>query len=54
MKKVHETEEVYCDPFSFLFFFFFFWDNFTMWPQKRKKNLVNGLKEIWPSDLEKD
>ncbi len=54
MKKVHETEEVYCDQCSFLFFFFFFfWANFTMWPQKKKKNLVNGFKEIWPLDLEK-
>jgi hypothetical protein len=50
MKKVHETKEVYCDQCPFLFCF---WANFTMWPQKRKKNLVNGLKEIWPLDLEK-
>jgi hypothetical protein len=45
---------------SVLFFsFFFFWANFTMWPlkknlkKKKKKNLVNGFKEIWPLDLEK-
>jgi hypothetical protein len=36
MKKVHETEEVCCDQCSFLFFFFF-WENFTMWPQLKKK-----------------
>jgi hypothetical protein len=55
MKNVHESEEVYCDHCSF-FFFFFFWANFSMWPQKKKKkkiNLVNGRKEIWPLDLEK-
>jgi hypothetical protein len=58
MKKVHETEEVYCDQCPFLFFFLFLGKfhhvaTKKILKKKKKKNLVNGFKEIWPLDLEK-